>query len=531
MDQARGGVGGSSLTFLSLVREVAADAAAQSDPDACLRHLRAGLIRLGFSRVGIWVTDRENPAILRGTWGTDWDGSEIDEHHLSELAVDFYGAPGILQGETVVTAHVARSEDRRLLPQFTKVSPGDQPNYAWVALRAEGHLIGIVSIELIPSDRILELQQIPALELLADLIAVVLARGQTADELNAANDELRAANVALRESEARYRAVSELASDFTYGVRVLEDGSMSIEWITDSAEPVTGFSSNLARDMAPVPFTIHPSDAAVVQKHFQSVQAEQTTATEFRILPPAGETRWLQLTSRPEMGGERGEVVRIYSAAKDITEQKLAATEVERVEARAEFLAEASRQFATAHDAWSTLQSLARLVVPSIADWCLVDLVSSSGTIQRFTLFHADEHRVEEARERDRRNPIDLQSSRISARVIRTDQSELIADGFDAFIDPEAYDERDLASLVEVPISSAMFVPLAAPGHAFGVITLLAAESGRHFSSRDLALVEELASRAAIAIDNVRLYEAERQARAAADRAHQEIAALYEATK
>jgi hypothetical protein len=101
------GVGGSPLTFLSLVREVAADAATQSDPDTCLRHLRTGLIRLGFSRAGIWVTDRENPELLRGTWGTDWDGSEIDEHDLAQLAVDFHGATGILRGEAVVTVRVA----------------------------------------------------------------------------------------------------------------------------------------------------------------------------------------------------------------------------------------------------------------------------------------------------------------------------------------------------------------------------------------------------------------------------------------
>src|SRR5580765_3423889 len=74
----------SLVSFLSLVREIAADAAAQPDPDACLRHLRAGLLRLGFNRAGIWVTDPDDPSQSLGTWGTSWDGEEIDEHGLIE---------------------------------------------------------------------------------------------------------------------------------------------------------------------------------------------------------------------------------------------------------------------------------------------------------------------------------------------------------------------------------------------------------------------------------------------------------------
>ena len=67
------------IPFLSLIREIAADAAAQPDPDTCFRHLRAGLIRLGFNRASIWVTDSNDSTRSRGTWGTGWDGEEVDE--------------------------------------------------------------------------------------------------------------------------------------------------------------------------------------------------------------------------------------------------------------------------------------------------------------------------------------------------------------------------------------------------------------------------------------------------------------------
>lgn len=50
------GAGASLALFVAIVREIAADAAAQSDPDTCLRHLRTGLIRLGYTRAGVWLS-------------------------------------------------------------------------------------------------------------------------------------------------------------------------------------------------------------------------------------------------------------------------------------------------------------------------------------------------------------------------------------------------------------------------------------------------------------------------------------------
>lgn len=78
----------SHISLLALVRAVAADAASPGDPDAGLRRLRRGLIRLGFSRAGIWVTVESDPSVVHGTWGTGWDGSEIDEHGLTTAILD-----------------------------------------------------------------------------------------------------------------------------------------------------------------------------------------------------------------------------------------------------------------------------------------------------------------------------------------------------------------------------------------------------------------------------------------------------------
>src|SRR5882672_8264443 len=94
----------SLIPFLSLARDVAEDAATEPDPDACLRRLRSGLIRLGFARAGVWITDSDDPTLARGTWGTDWDGSEIDEHGVTRPISDFLGSRQLEAGDRIVVS-------------------------------------------------------------------------------------------------------------------------------------------------------------------------------------------------------------------------------------------------------------------------------------------------------------------------------------------------------------------------------------------------------------------------------------------
>jgi PAS domain S-box-containing protein len=174
--------------------------------------------------------------------------------------------------------------------------------------------------------------------------------------------------------------------------------------------------------------------------------------------------------------------------------------------ARLAFLAEAGRLLASSLDYAATLANVARLTVPTLADWCAVDVLEEDGNLRRLAVVHSDPDRVELARDLFRRYPPDPDEPHGVWQVLRTGCPELYPDVPDALLEARCPDAELLAVLRRLGLRSAMLVPLLAGGRVLGVITLVAAESGRHYGPADLALAQELAGRCALALDNARLY-------------------------
>jgi PAS domain S-box-containing protein len=135
----------------------------------------------------------------------------------------------------------------------------------------------------------------------------------------------------LKESETRYRLVSELTSDFAHSTRVAQDGSLAVEWTTDAYARITGFAprEGMAADIWQS--LVHPDDQAVAHEQLQTVLAGQVDAREYRIVRKDGGIRWLRNHALPVWDEEQGRIVRIYAAAQDITERKRAEDERERL--------------------------------------------------------------------------------------------------------------------------------------------------------------------------------------------------------
>ena len=162
---------------------------------------------------------------------------------------------------------------------------------------------------------------------------------------------------------------------------------------------------------------------------------------------------------------------------------------------------------ASSLDYATTLASVARLSVPYIADWCAVEVVGGGGAVQQLALVHRDPLKVEWARELNRRYPPDPESPTGVHRVIRTGAAEIMPVISDEALVAAARDEQHLKTLREVGFTSYMCVPLVAREKILGAITFVSAESGHHFDESDLTLAQDLARRAAIAVDNAQLYQ------------------------
>ena len=194
-----------------------------------------------------------------------------------------------------------------------------------------------------------------------------------------------------------------------------------------------------------------------------------------------------------------GQVVRASTIVRDITERK-------RTEETQRFLAEASSTLASSLDYEETLASVARLAVPQVADWCGVDIIGEDGTIQRVAIAHVDPQKIRLAEELQRRYPPGPAEPFGVPKVLRTGKSEFGADVPEEQIAAAARDVDHLKMLVELDLRSYIIAPLIARGRTLGALTLVSGKSRRRYTPADLALAEELARRAALSVDNARLY-------------------------
>lgn len=197
----------------------------------------------------------------------------------------------------------------------------------------------------------------------------------------------------------------------------------------------------------------------------------------------------------------------------DITDRKYAAE-------RQRFLAEASAALVSSLDYATTLSRVAQLAVPHIADWCTVHIVKEDGQVEQLAVAHVDPKKVEWAHELQRLYPFNPEELRGLAQVFRTGQAELYPEISDEMLVLGARDPHHLEILREVGFSSVMLVPMTIRGRCLGAISLIAAESGRRYSETDLALAEELAHRAGIAVENARLYTIAQHERSEAEKAN-----------
>ena len=247
---------------------------------------------------------------------------------------------------------------------------------------------------------------------------------------------------------------------------------------------------------------LHPDDRErAFAGWMSSVRDGAPHEAVYRIRRAAdGDFRWFAARATP-LHGPAGQIVKWLGTATDIDDQKRAA------EAQ-EFLAAAGEELASSLDHEITLRRLARLAVPRLGDWCAVDLLEPDGRLRRVAVTHTDPAKEALAMALLERYPPDPADPNDGLyRVVRTGQSERMADIPPELIELAARDAEHLEIVRALQLRSYMAIPLIARDRVLGVFTLVTAESGRRYTPRDLAFAEDLSRRAALAIDNARLFK------------------------
>lgn len=328
---------------------------------------------------------------------------------------------------------------------------------------------------------------------------------------------------ALRQSEERLRLAGEATGMGTFDWDV---GSGTIVW-SSTMEGIHGLVPGTFGGTLEAFLTcVHPDEHDTLREQIARDLAHGPgNVVEYRTRWPDGTVRIIQAKAAVYRD-EVGRPLRVTGIGMDVTErtrleeararllaiEQAARATAEAAERRAGFLAEASAVLSSSLDYETTLASIARLAVPRIADWCVVDAVDPEGAIRRLAVAHADPVQMNRAWEIERRFPMDPRAPTGPPAVIRSGRPFLLTEIDETMLAASARDPLELDFLRGLGLSSAMCVPLHARGETLGAITFASTSPTRRYEGSDLTVAEDLARRAGFAVDNARLYRSAQEA-------------------
>jgi serine phosphatase RsbU (regulator of sigma subunit)/PAS domain-containing protein len=392
---------------------------------------------------------------------------------------------------TVQSLAVPRFADRCVVAlEPSDGEPVQTADTLTVPLRARGAVIGALSLVMEDSGRSFGEADLQAAQQLANRCALAIDNARLVGELRALTEEQRAILEGVADSVTAQGPDGRLVYANEAAFRLLGYESAAA-LLAAPVEELMGAYDVLTPEGEPFPFARLPGRRALAG------ELPEPEIVRFRARGVPVANRWSRIKARPVLD-EEGRPRLAINLIEDITELK------EGEEAQ-RFLAEASRVLAGSLDYEETLKTAAQLAVPEIADWCGIDLLGEDGEVHQVAVAHADPEKVALAERLRREFPAEPEASAVH-QVIRSGRSQLVPEVTEEMIVAGAQSEEHLRVIRELGICSAMIAPMRVRDRTIGTVTFVGAETGRRFGARDLALAEDLALRAATAVDNARLH-------------------------
>ncbi|HEX8139820.1 MAG TPA: PAS domain S-box protein [Pyrinomonadaceae bacterium] len=334
------------------------------------------------------------------------------------------------------------------------------------------------------------------------LVAGLAAQAAIAMDNARLYEAARRERVLLEESEKRYRSLADAMPQIVWTARA--DGHF--DYYNRRWFEYTGLTEEESFAAEGWRAVLHPEDVEVCRERwYKSIRTGEEFKSELRFKRASDSSYRWHLGRALPMRDREGRVLKWFGTSTDIDDQK-------RAEEHLRFVVEASEILSESLDYESTLSSVAHLAVPQLADWCAVDMLEQGQSFRRLAVAHTDPAKIELAMEIERRYPTDMNAPHGLPAVLRTGKPEFLSEITDAVLVETAEDEEHLSLMRRLGLKSYMVVPLIARGRTLGALTFVTAESGRPYTEADLSFAEDLARRAALAVDNARLYREAQEA-------------------
>ncbi|MEH2265627.1 GAF domain-containing protein [Nostoc sp.] len=395
-----------------------------------------------------------------------------------------------------------------------------------LAIARQSKLLGILYLEnnLIPSA--FTQKKLSVLEILTVQIAISLENARLFQGLENSQAQL---NLALKSGKIGVWSWDIVNDRFDWDEQIYQLFGLTPETFAGTSQAILD--------------CLHPDDRELLaQSLSRAINEGVEHNLEYRIIQDDGSIRYAACRGKAFFN-EANIATHMSGVVLDITDRKqseaeriqliqeqTARQEAEADRQRAAFLAQVSATLAASLDYERTLASVANLVVPYFADWCSVDLLQDNQSINRVAVAHRDPEKVKLGWQLHQYYPRKLDEPYGVPKVLRTGIPEMVTEISDALLAAGIPDAEHLRIIREIGLKSCIILPLMARERIFGAISFFTSESERRYSTVDLSLAEDVAHRAAIAIDNARLYQEAQQAQKTAEIALERIARLQSIT-